>query len=442
MASPRSDLNELIGGYRGGYSLPQGFYLRPDVFEADLRLLEGRWTYAGHASELADPGDWLTVELGAQSAIVTRCEDGSLRAMANVCRHRGSRICTEPRGRGARLTCPYHAWSYRLDGTLRAAREMPPGFDPTRFGLKPLPAREICGLVFISFADDPPPFGAAEPALEAMTRLYGWPTARVAHRESYTVAANWKLVMENYHECYHCGPSHPEFSDLHALAQPNQRALCAEPDPATGLADFEAWAAVCDGREVARVMRSALNAGQLTGSPDGQPVAPPMGPAGAAWDGRCVFGELGFLSAFLAYSDYGVIYRFTPRAVLATDMEVIWLVAAGAEAGRDYDLEPPDLAVGGDQPGGQADHRAQPGRRLLPRLRARPLLTHGAGDPSLRGTLRRRTRPDGSRPPDLSSPLGGGGPRRGGGGAACEVSPGGLRPPGLRPYSPQRGREV
>ena len=93
------------------------------------------------------------------------------------------------------------------------------------------------------------------------------------------------------------------------------------------------------GFETARVMRSVLSQGVLTGSADGLPLAPPMGPAGARWDGRCVFGELGFLSAFLAYADHGVIYRFVPRAVLETEMEVIWLVAGGAEAPRDYDLE-------------------------------------------------------------------------------------------------------
>ena len=334
-----SALPDLIAACRPGWSLPQGFYVRPEVFAADLRLLEDRWICAGHVSEAAAPGDWFTAELGAQSAIVVRGDDGMLRALANVCRHRGSRICVARHGQGALLTCPYHAWSYHLDGRLRAAREMPDAFDPAAFGLKPLPIKVVGGLVFVSFGSDPPAFGDAEPALAAMTALYGWESARIAHRQTYQVAANWKLVMENYHECYHCGPAHPEFSVLHALARPNNRTLCAAPDPRTGLADFEAWASPSDGRETARVMRSALTAGALTGSVDGRPLAPPMGQGGARWDGLCVFGELGFLSAFLAYADHGVIYRFVPRGVLETEMEVIWLVAGGAEAGRNYDPE-------------------------------------------------------------------------------------------------------
>jgi Rieske 2Fe-2S family protein len=331
-------IRDLAASCRPGWSLPQGLYLRPDVFRADLRLLEDRWICAGHASEAAAPGDWFTADFGAQSAIVVRGEDGVVRALANVCRHRGSRVCDARQGHSALLTCPYHAWSYRLDGALRAAREMPAGFDAAGFALQPLPVKVLGGLVFISFGPAPPPFGAAEPALAAMTSLYGWEGARVAHRTTYTVAANWKLVMENYHECYHCSPAHPEFSALHALARPNTRTLRAQPDAATGLADFEAWSAEPDGLEVGRVMRSALTEGSLTGSADGRPLAPPMGLAGARLDGSCVFAELGFLSAFLAYADHGVIYRFTPRDVRETEMEVTWLVAGGAEPGRDYDV--------------------------------------------------------------------------------------------------------
>ena len=125
--------------------------MRPDVFEADLRLLEDRWICVGHASEIAAPGDWITAELGAESAIVVRGEDDSLRALANVCRHRGSRLCVEPRGHATLLTCPYHAWSYHLDGRLRAAREMPDGFEPGAHGLKILPIKVVGGLVFVSF---------------------------------------------------------------------------------------------------------------------------------------------------------------------------------------------------------------------------------------------------------------------------------------------------
>jgi Rieske 2Fe-2S family protein len=340
MGGERSSIGELIGERTPGCALPQAFYERPDVFAADMEMLLGRWTCVGHASEVAAPGDWLTAELGRESAIVVRGEDGVLRALANVCRHRGSRICVERRGASTVLTCPYHAWSYRLDGRLRAAREMGEGFDPAAHGLFSLALAVIGGLLFVSFGPAPPALDRAGPALEAMTGHYGWQRARVAHRARYAVAANWKLVMENYHECYHCAPAHAEFSVLHTLARPKERRVrsAAESADAGGVGDFEAWGPRDDGREVARVMRSDLAAGVLTGSRDGQLLAPLMGGQTAA-DGACVFAELGYLSAFLAYADHGVIYRFLPRAVQETEMEVLWLVDATAESGRDYDVD-------------------------------------------------------------------------------------------------------
>ncbi len=335
--SGRSALADIIGAYRPGHSLPRDAYLSAEVFAADMELLTRRWTFAGHVSEIAESGDWITADLGDESAIVARGVDGEARALANVCRHRGSRICDALKGHGSVLTCPYHAWTYHLDGRLRGAREMSEGFDPSAHGLKPLPITIIGGLIFIAFAGDPPALDLAAPALAAMARLYDWPGARIALRRTYEVAANWKLVLENYHECYHCGPAHPEFSRLHALAAPRARVLSDHADPLTGLADIEAWGPAPDGRELVRVMRSRLSPGFKTGSEGGAPLAPSMGEGGVRAPGQCVFAELGFLSAFLAYPDHGVIYRFAPLSPLATRMEVIWLVAGAAREGVDYD---------------------------------------------------------------------------------------------------------
>jgi phenylpropionate dioxygenase-like ring-hydroxylating dioxygenase large terminal subunit len=319
----------LLHAYRSGFSLPQGFYTREDVFAIDRDLLLNRWIYAAHESELTRPGDFVLAELGADSAIIIRGPDGIIRARANVCRHRGSRICTTPRGHAGMLVCPYHAWSYNLDGSLRAAREMPDGFDPASYNLVALPTSTVGGLIFVSFGDDPPDITDARHALKRMTDAYGWQDAKIAAARSYRVAANWKLAMENYHECYHCGPAHPEFSEAHVLARAGARRI--------GGQDAESWPAASDGREVFRVMHSQLADQADTGSRDGKPVAPLMG--GATYDKGCVFSELGLLSAFLAYPDHGVIYRFRPKTVLETEMDVIWLVRGDAEEGRDYDPE-------------------------------------------------------------------------------------------------------
>ena len=333
-------IERLIADRTQGCALPQGFYVRDDVFARDQDLLLGGWTFIGHECEIPQAGDWITGGFGRESAIVVRGEDGKVRALANVCRHRGSRVCIGASGHAVALTCPYHAWSYRLDGALRAAREMPEDFDPATHGLKSLPVAFIGGLVFVSFGEAPPSLAEAAPALTAMTAAYGWDRARIAERRSYSVAANWKLALENYHECYHCGPAHPEFSVLHALARPSARRLRSAEESRTDQAggvtvsDFEAWGPKSDGAEVIRVMRSELAANVRTGSREGGLIAPLMGPD----DGACVFAELGYLSAFLAYADHGIAYRFIPRGVLATEMEVIWLVDRDAREGADYDV--------------------------------------------------------------------------------------------------------
>lgn len=324
-------LQALIASRAPGHALPRAFYDEPWIFERDLDLLLSHWTCVGHAAEIAQAGDWIRADLGSESALIVRGEDGKPRALANVCRHRGSRLCADSRGQAALFTCPYHAWTYRLDGTLRAAREMPAGFDAAAHGLKRLPLREIGGLIFIAFAGAPPDLDDAAAALTGMTEGHGWTDARIAARRRYTVAANWKLVMENYHECYHCQPSHPEFAILHALARPGARSL-------DSAGDYEAWNAAPDGREMARVMRSSLSAGVQSGSRDGAFVAPPMTTAPGD-QGACVFAEIGPLSAFLAYADHGVVYRFIPKGVRETEMEVIWLVHGAASEGADYDVE-------------------------------------------------------------------------------------------------------
>jgi Rieske 2Fe-2S family protein len=314
------------GAHRPGYTLDQHYYIDPAIFARDMAMLLDRWSCAGHVSDIPQPGDYLLAELGRESAIIARQPDGGIRAMANVCRHRGSRLCDKARGRAALFTCPYHAWTYHLDGSLRQAREMGEDFDPAAHHLIGLELLVVGGLIFISFGENPPAIEPAAAALAGMTDHFGWAQARVAARKTYGVRANWKLALENYHECYHCGPAHPEFSDLHALAKPGNREIGAQ--------DTESWLPVADGREVFRVMHSHLADTAQTGSKTGRAIAPLMGRA--SYGGPCVFAELGFLSAFLAYPDYGVIYRFLPRDVLHTEMQVLWLVDGAAKEGQDY----------------------------------------------------------------------------------------------------------
>jgi Rieske 2Fe-2S family protein len=273
-----------------------------------------------------------------------RGEDGTLRALVNVCRHRGSRVCWEQAGQAKSFTCPYHGWTYGLDGGLQAARFMPAEFDRSGHGLRQIHLRVIEGLIFVSFADQPLGTKHLEETLRGSFGPYGWGRARVAHRERYSFAANWKLAVENYLECYHCGPAHPEYSRLHALEQPKPRiekliAKLAARSAELGI-DIpvrDHWAASATGEEACRSFRYPLYDGVESATEDGKGVALLMGLSG--YDGGVTSVHIGPTSFLVAYADHGVIYRFIPRSADACDMEVIWLVHGDAEAGRDYDLE-------------------------------------------------------------------------------------------------------
>lgn len=340
---------QALAALRPGHALNREFYCDPELFEREKsRLLLQHWHCAGHQSQVPDPGDFFTTEICGESLIIVLGNDREVRALLNVCRHRGSRICTQlsGRARAGGFVCPYHAWSYSVDGSLRAAARMPSGFDRAAYGLKRLHVRVIEGLIFVSFAPQPLGLEHVEAMLAGTARLYGWGDARVAHRETYAINANWKLAVENYMECYHCGPAHEEYSRFHLYARP--AALNREADErvrqraasfGVEIQEHSHWSVQAQpGQEGAASLRSALADGTVSGSEDGKALAPLMGRF-TDYDGGVTFFDVGLTSDFLAYPDHGLIYRFIPQTVNATNMEVIWLVRGDAEAGRDYDLE-------------------------------------------------------------------------------------------------------
>jgi phenylpropionate dioxygenase-like ring-hydroxylating dioxygenase large terminal subunit len=345
-AAAQARWTRALARVRPGHALPREFYCDPEIFERERQRLQRHWHCAGHHSQVPEPGDFFTTEVFGESVIIVRGNDREVRALLNVCRHRGSRVCTESHGRarGGGFVCPYHAWNYALDGSLRAAARMGAGFERAAHGLRRLPAQVLEGLIFISFAPEPLGLQTVARTLAGCARIYGWSDAQVAHRETYAVRANWKLAVENYMECYHCGPAHEEYSRFHLYARP--AALNREADArvraraaALGIAIEEAshWgASAAPGEEAAGSLRSALAEGTVSGSEDGKPLAPLMGQF-RDYDGGVTFFDVGLTSDFLAYPDHGLIYRFIPRSVDSTDMEVIWLVRGGARAGVDYD---------------------------------------------------------------------------------------------------------
>ncbi len=338
-------LNEVLGAWQGGTGLPGVVYRDPDLHETEIRrIFMKSWLYVGHGSQIPKGGDYFLFEIAGESVIVVRTADGGINALLNVCRHRGSRICDQPSGHESRLVCRYHGWTYGLDGGLRAAGNMPEGFDRSRLGLRRLNARVFMGLIFINFDEDPPAFEAIESDLAEPLRPYGLDRARIAHRQNYPIASNWKLAVENYCECYHCAPAHPEYSVGHGRAMPaDQFASLLEEvmkrAPGVGLGTQtvrRSWLAAGTLGTDRGFDRYPLLRGHLTGSRDGAPVAPLLGSI-TGYDGGATDLHLGPMTFGLAYCDHVVLYRFTPRALRSTDCEITWLVNESAQEGRDYD---------------------------------------------------------------------------------------------------------
>src|SRR5579884_774802 len=194
------------------------WYVSPNVFARERECIFGReWICVGREERVANAGDYVVGEIAGESLIVTRDGNGKLHAFYNVCRHRGSRMCEAESGRfGGSIQCPYHAWTYRLDGTLRAARNMEDvsGFDVADYRLAEAKIASFEGFVFVNLDAAAPPF--AQTFSPLIGRFSDWQLAslRTGASITYDVACNWKLVFLNYSECYHCPGVHPQLEKL------------------------------------------------------------------------------------------------------------------------------------------------------------------------------------------------------------------------------------
>ena len=189
------ELASLIASRRDGWSLPGEFYRRPDVYDAEMESIwRSQWVFAGHSCQLTSPGDFLVVPIHRDSVLVIRGEDGSLRAMHNVCRHRGTLLCSEEQGNVSRLVCPYHQWVYGTDGSLISCRGMQEDLEKADLGLKRVRMRTLQGMIFLCLSDRPPDFDRAGEAMAPLMEAQGLPSAKVAKIVDYEVEANWKLV--------------------------------------------------------------------------------------------------------------------------------------------------------------------------------------------------------------------------------------------------------
>jgi choline monooxygenase len=199
-----------------GITLPFDWFSDPEIFRLEQRrVFADSWLYAGVLDWAAEPGQFFTTRAGLVPVVVVRDEDGNLNAFVNICRHRATEVA-EGRGKRMSLQCPYHAWTYGLDGCLRTAprSELEPEFDKAEFGLVPVGVDTWGPFVFVNRNLDAPPLAHYLGRLPQIVADAGIDFGRMRfhdHAES-EIAANWKAVVENYLECYHCPTAHPSFS--------------------------------------------------------------------------------------------------------------------------------------------------------------------------------------------------------------------------------------
>jgi len=211
LASVRAPLDEAT-------TLPGRYYHDPAILREEMRRIFTRmWLCVGREQDVAQPGDFLTRNIGPESILLTRDSSGRAHAFHNVCRHRGSRLLDAPRGAGlGRIQCPYHAWTYDLDGTLKGAPHMDEvrNFDARDYSLHPVRLATWSGFLFVTLSPDTPPLLEHLGAMAHHFDRYRMESLRLGRREAYDVGSNWKILCENYSECYHCFLVHPELNRI------------------------------------------------------------------------------------------------------------------------------------------------------------------------------------------------------------------------------------
>lgn len=345
----RQEMLEKLQKRPPSYSLEREFYTDPAYYQVDLDLIYHRdWIFAGHDIEIAEPGHFFTLQVGAYNVIVTRDKNGEIRAFHNTCRHRGSKICLTEKGKaGARLVCPYHQWTYDLDGKLAYARGMDtqPNFDKNQLGLKPVHVAAMGGYIWVCVAENPPDISTFKQLQEDYFGPHGLRDAKIAMESTIIEKGNWKLVWENNRECYHCRTNHPEL----CLTFPETPSVTGVQgiDENTELQDHWKYCeslglpskfVIAENGQY-RLMRVPLIPGAETYTMTGQvAVKKPMNPKATKGIGSLLL--FNYPSTWNhGLVDQGISFRVLPLSPTETQVTTRWMVHKDAVEGVDYDLK-------------------------------------------------------------------------------------------------------
>lgn len=362
-----AQIDELLTSYRPGYSLEQAFYFSPEIFEEEYKHLFSRqWQLTNHISRIPEKGDYFLFNIAGEEIIVVRGDGDNVYAHYNVCRHRGSRVCLLSEGHVTRMTCPYHAWSYRLDGSLDFARAMSKDMDRSKLSLHSCQVRLFEGLIFINLTAEGkglvPDFDTIVTPLRQWLAQADLRHTKIAHVKNFHSKANWKSTHENYFECYHCPSAHPEWSkaQLHSLRDGVGTPQAVESFEKRN----EVWESKAKalGHKTGQMpIEDALSddenyhtqmifAERMLVNDDARNLYNSLIPNGTNMPSRLLgtykSDDEGQVDWGVGPSGFGyttcnatAILRITPLGPLETDQVVTWLVHEDAEEGVDYDIE-------------------------------------------------------------------------------------------------------
>jgi len=313
-------------------TLPATYYYDPAHHRRELEAIWYRsWLCAGRIQDVADTGSYCVYRIGDQALIITRDADGRLHAFHNTCRHRGSELCAEVRGRFSRerIVCPYHSWTYALSGDLLATPHRLPStdFEPARFGLYRVAVATWAGFVFVNL--EPEPAEKLEQCIGSGARTFAhWPLEQltIVHREVHTLACNWKVFWENFSECYHCPRVHPELCQL--VPMYGRAVVSAEDDPGRSPGEDRSSS------------RSPLAPGTTTWTLDGTTRLPSF-PGLSEEERQAGMTFLTLLPSMfiVAHVDYVRTVRVRPLGPEQTELTIDWLLLPDAASRPEFDLE-------------------------------------------------------------------------------------------------------
>ena len=336
---------ELINQRKPRHALTREIYRDEDVYQQDLQQIwHKEWIFAGHTIEIEKAGEYMTLQVGDYPVVIVRDDSGEVRAFHNACRHRGSRVCSAAKGKAAKLVCPYHKWTFGLDGKLIYAGNMGENFNNDDHGLMPVHCEVVNSYIYVCVADKAPDFEQFRQDVSPFITPHNLENAKVAHEANLVEDGNWKLVFENNRECYHCDANHPEL--LNSFVENLSVAGVGGDDDPELVAHWDKCEAaglpsrlVMDEGGQYRMTRIPLSAKAVSYTMDGKPAV----------KGRLDNTDVEDIGALLYFNypstwnhflgDYALSFRILPLNSGQTLVTTKWLVPKDAVEGVDYDLD-------------------------------------------------------------------------------------------------------